>query len=397
MKKGSKGFTLIELLIVTVVIVMLMGIVFRLAGTGGESTKRAITIARLQKLSNAIGGYYAAFGSYPPVPLQGRSRNIYTSVNENGVQAGEEDNVSDNNSFSWKQIQAACRAQPVALTCPFNPHDSSPVNDWIKAMAEAGHAEIGELQLIKEYGGFNRGQRSGDKEHRNDWKCNRNSIFVFGLMSFLLPRYEIMMDGLREIYDSYSDPYGPWATNNRLPFFLDGTRLSEQGGWAQIQNSLGLGPQNSHETGVDLTSDGARLAAKIRNLPSQAACARWMPNLEGIVTFGESRLNQGVFFGVNIMSNRTDDYYLNETTPEKLTKISKDGYSGKAIYLQNVFTVRDGWGNDFYYYSPTPYQSYILWSSGPDGKTFPPWMEAPSGRENEVNGWIKDDIRSGNK
>ena len=64
----------------TVVIVTLMAIVFRLAGTGGESTARAKTLARLQKLSNALSGYYAAFGSYPPVPLQGRSRDIYTEV-----------------------------------------------------------------------------------------------------------------------------------------------------------------------------------------------------------------------------------------------------------------------------------------------------------------------------
>ena len=41
--KKSRGFTLIELLIVTVVIVTLMAIVFRLAGTGGESTARAKT------------------------------------------------------------------------------------------------------------------------------------------------------------------------------------------------------------------------------------------------------------------------------------------------------------------------------------------------------------------
>ena len=98
--KKSRGFTLIELLIVTVIIVTLMAIVFRLAGTGGESTARAKTLARLQKLSNALSGYYAAFGSYPPVPLQGRSRDIYRKVdNYNsdypalgyGIQSGDSD------------------------------------------------------------------------------------------------------------------------------------------------------------------------------------------------------------------------------------------------------------------------------------------------------------------
>ena len=93
--KKSRGFTLIELLIVTVVIATLMAIVFRLAGSGGESTARAKTLARLQKLSNALSGYYAAFGSYPPVPLQGRSRDIYREVDGSlslgyGIQSGDE-------------------------------------------------------------------------------------------------------------------------------------------------------------------------------------------------------------------------------------------------------------------------------------------------------------------
>ena len=86
--KKSRGFTLIELLIVTVIIVTLMAIVFRLAGSGGDSTARAKTLSRLQKLSNALSGYYAAFGSYPPVPLQGRSRDIYTRVDKYGATTG---------------------------------------------------------------------------------------------------------------------------------------------------------------------------------------------------------------------------------------------------------------------------------------------------------------------
>jgi len=34
----------------------------------------------------------------------------------------------------------------------------------------------------------------------------------------------------------------------------------------------------------------------------------------------------------------------------------------------------DGWGNEFYYYSPPPHQTYRLWSAGANGKTFPPWV-----------------------
>ena len=89
MAKGgnNRGFTLIELLIVVVVIATMMGILFRLAGVGGDSQARNNTITRIQKLEYALSGYYAAFGSYPPVPLHG-SRDIFQDVNSHGVQMG---------------------------------------------------------------------------------------------------------------------------------------------------------------------------------------------------------------------------------------------------------------------------------------------------------------------
>jgi len=31
-----------------------------------------------------------------------------------------------------------------------------------------------------------------------------------------------------------------------------------------------------------------------------------------------------------------------------------------------MYTVRDGWGRDLYYWSPPPYQTYDIWSAGPD-------------------------------
>ena len=75
-----KGFTLIELLVVVVILATLMGIVFRLAGCGDESRKRTKTVQRLQRVENALSGYYAAYGTYPPVPLHG-SRSIYLKTN----------------------------------------------------------------------------------------------------------------------------------------------------------------------------------------------------------------------------------------------------------------------------------------------------------------------------
>ncbi len=74
----KKGFTLVELLIVVVVLVTLMTITFRITSVGDESTKRNRTINRMQRLENCLSGYYAAYGSYPPVKLHG-SREIITN------------------------------------------------------------------------------------------------------------------------------------------------------------------------------------------------------------------------------------------------------------------------------------------------------------------------------
>ena len=58
-------------------------------------------------------------------------------------------------------------------------------------------------------------------------------------------------------------------------------------------------------------------------------------------------------------------------------------------------TVRDGWGMDLFYYSPPPYQSYRLWSAGPNQKTIPPWVDVNElTSDNRVTAaeWMADDI-----
>ena len=79
----KRAFTLIELLIVTVVILALMGVMFRLTGIASGASNRETTVYRMQCLENCLSGYYAAFGSYPPVPLQGASRNIFRKTDTN--------------------------------------------------------------------------------------------------------------------------------------------------------------------------------------------------------------------------------------------------------------------------------------------------------------------------
>jgi hypothetical protein len=62
-------------------------------------------------------------------------------------------------------------------------------------------------------------------------------------------------------------------------------------------------------------------------------------------------------------------------------------------------TVRDGWSQDFFYYSPPPYQSYVLWSAGPNKKTFPPWVDLDEFRNQNADHylsamtWMADDIK----
>ena len=117
-KLHKSGFTLIELLVVTVVVVSLMAIVLRLSGIAGGATDQQETVSRMQKLENCLSGYYATFGSYPPVPLQGASRNIYRKVDDKRKTVQTDDNQIDDSSLIWEQVRAACLAQPVAAMCP---------------------------------------------------------------------------------------------------------------------------------------------------------------------------------------------------------------------------------------------------------------------------------------
>lgn len=43
---------------------------------------------------------------------------------------------------------------------------------------------------------------------------------------------------------------------------------------------------------------------------------------------------------------------------------------GTIIYSNDVYSICDAWGNAFYYTSTNPYQSYVLFSVGPDETAF---------------------------
>jgi prepilin-type N-terminal cleavage/methylation domain-containing protein len=384
MKKPSqRGFTLIELLVVTVVVVTLMGIVFRLAGLGGESRARAITIRRMQCLENCLSGYYAAYGSYPPVPLQGRSRSIYSNVDTFGVQNSSDE---EKGSLDATRIHQACRAQPVAALFPFRNNMKGDLEKYCQAIQKfygnntpAKYKSI--FSVIKNPGAIS-------KDDDRDWGASQNGnnvqVFQFGLMSFLLPRYLFMFSGSSAFYKNANQ----WGANNQLPSRLD-TGVPYQN-WNEIFSIMGGNDADGRISNNE--------AGMISNLTSQSVCARWMPNLKGIVTGGST------FYGVNTACSENNDTYLGNIPSGggietyELHIHSPNGYSkggGGDPYILNCMTVRDGWHTDFYYYSDPPYQSYRLWSAGPNRKTFPPWYDINqfSGSDiTTIKDYISDDF-----
>ena len=372
----KRGFTLIEMLIVVVVLSTLMTMVFRLSSIGGDSTARSTTISRKEKLENCLSGYYAAFGSYPPVKIHG-SRDINLEV-INGVQSDNEKTPNwSNEGEAWEQINAACKAQPIACNFPFGKGFS----DYITQMSdEIKNIINGKVQGYEVYWktesnrnkfseGFDDGNTSvgtgnfGQYKDETDWR--NLQLFRFGVMSFLLPRYLIMMGGNEAFYNQFAQ----WGDSNQNPCDpYTGKKMT----WDDLKDYS--------------ESTEKRDTAKVSSIPSQAVTARWMPNLEGVCT----STHHISLFGTSI----TDSSRLNVDNAYSMEIYRPGGESG-GQYMLDYVTVHDGWGNDFYYYSPAPYQRYTLWSAGANRRTFPVWTsrEKLSSQANElIAKWVKDDI-----
>ena len=149
----------------------------------------------------------------------------------------------------------------------------------------------------------------------------------------------------------------------------------------------------------------------ISNLTSQAVCARWMPNFQGIVTTIDQPRYR-FFYGVDVLDQNKP--YLATPGTFDVDGVSGGGGegdrlwgrrlrvfpgggsgSGGSTHLPLSMTVCDGWGHEFYYYSEPPYQSYRLWSAGSNKVTFPPWydLDSFSGEDlNMIHSFISDDI-----
>lgn len=383
----KKAFTLIELMIVIAVMVVLMGFVFRLMGMGSDSHKRTITVMRMQKLENCLSGYNAAFGSYPPVKLHG-TRNINMEVNVHGIQTDNESEPQwGNESLAWNQVQAACRAQPVDCRFPFPSEYSKLVQRISEEMAR--RAESGD-DIFKSYwenesikqrltSRFDDGVtqnigRHSSNKGKTDWRSIQ--LFKFGLMSFLLPRYLVMMNGDQVFFKEYAQ----WTGNNVLPCNpFTGNKFQN---WDDVKHLS----ENSKNNKNDL--------ACLANIPSQAVCARWMPNLAGIC---KANRNYSLF-GINIRDpEEGSELHVENINIQIFSPHGGNSDSTANQYILDGVTIRDGWGSDLYYYSPSPYQRYTLWSAGPNGRTFPPWVsrDGLSGKAKEcIAKWTRDDIIS---
>lgn len=388
----KKAFTLIELLIVVVVLVTLMTMTFRLTSIGADQSNRNTTVTRLQKLENCLSGYYAAFGTYPPVRLHG-SRNYRLKVSDHGIQNtdGEDEDLNwswfnaDSHSVTssqdeeedWLKVQAACKAQPVDCRFPFPQDDrwqslAQAVSDELKRRASTSKDLSDEKKRIFE-NGFTIDLAGSLGPYNNDAEWRDVQIFQFGLMSFLLPRYLVMMDSEPSLYRDHAQ----WTDNNTLP--CDPMTGVAYGSWQALQDKA--------------TSEKARDLAHVANIPSQAVCARWMPNLE-------SQCQCSHDFSLYGVSIRDPNSASSGSIPVSfdLELYSPGGYANDSTsgqYILDSVTVMDGWNRPFYYYSPAPYQTYVLWSAGSNGKTFPPWVsrESLDAKANACVGyWTEDDI-----
>ena len=418
----KKGFTLVELLIVVVVMITLMTITFKLSSVGSDSTARNITVNRLNRVENCLSGYYAAFGSYPPVAAHGYP-NIYLRANSHGIQDPDQENKSiwgwdpekfkkwitsgkdgkyrqPNEEEAWKQVNAACKNQPFDCQFP-STHE---YNEVLKAYSQMYQERVqrnpnGYSQDARQIyanpidnGWTDNPGRHGKNRDKVKWRDVQ--LFKFGVMSYLLPRYLVMMSfgersqgNAKNFADQVfgtgkDDGYAQWTANNTLPHDPFTGELFAS--WGRMFEYVSKGFMNPREY------------AKVSSIPSQAVTARWMPNLEDTVTCGRDL----TFYGIKIKNHKDGTGGLDVSRMDQLTSCvyTPDGYKGNSTsqqYMLDRMTIEDGWGGELYYYSPAPYQTYTLWSAGKNGRTFPPWISRKSLNSTAakcVAAWTEDDV-----
>jgi len=176
------------------------------------------------------------------------------------------------------------------------------------------------------------------------------------------------------VFNGAIDNFRQWTDNNYLPPRMDTGTSYES--WKEFCNVL----DGDDDWQIDL-------------IPSQAACARWMPNLKGTVVSGPERK----FFGVTVAEH--GGMIPEIRSAPSFALYFPGGYNGGSDsrgYPLLHYTVKDGWGRELFYYSPAPYQMYVLWSAGENGRTFPPWVDLSQLNTEQRKiaiYWMSDDIK----
>jgi prepilin-type N-terminal cleavage/methylation domain-containing protein len=326
--KRKNGFTLIELMIVIAVIGILLAATFKLMGVASDARARAVTISRMEKLQNTLSNYHNSYGMYPAVPIY---QNPNLSLIKHDSDTGEALTTSAG------KARTCARAQPMAFEYPTPLMLDDPVED--EQYTTKLQSLVQDVNAIS----INALVDSLDP-NKTSWE--KYKAFKFGLVSFILPRVDVV--GLP------NSKQGP-----TLPVYVKGQwKFNNPTSRAEVEESV-------------------MEKLELQRGLEEGACKRWLPNLEKMLTGYKKNL-----YGIQIATGGGHGLV-------KRGNATLEG-SGNTVYLAHN-TVTDGWGNEFFYYSAPPHQSYRIWSAGPDGNTFPPWETITKQGE----GWIKDDIVGG--
>ena len=240
--KTKDGFTLVEMLVVVLLIAVLAGLIFRMTTMANDRSAKAVTVSRIAKLQAAIEEFYAEYGQYPPVPNY------------------------DNN-------------QPMRFEYPS-------YEQLVTISGKAGNVASAD---------------SGSSDWHESW--GKAPVFTFGLMSFLLPRFN-------DLGDSDFDGFGNFDGGANA-----GRESSTSSKFALNLGSLKQWTGHNSDTKKDNTRD-------------VEACRRWWPYISDILHNGYCEAKGSAVTG-----------YTNLCT-----------------------TVLDGWDHELIYKSSPPYQTYELYS-----------------------------------
>ena len=337
-----QAFTLVEMMVVVALIAVLVGIVFKLMSAAGEKNKQSVTVTRLERLQNALSGYYAEYGSYPPVQQCYQYPGLDKYYDEEGDYSSLQTSDLTSESGRSKAANRAARSQSLAYEYPSL--DSDGLNNYIdQAFKSQGARSAGIV-----FGG----QNFYDDKYKNWLELQ---LFKFGLLSYLLPKASIASGSER----TKEHPY---------------LSLLRSSAW------LGRAVTQSEQNMTD--SDFKKDIITAQTVSEQRTVARWLPNFEKIINGGITQM------GIDM--HQKDTAFMCFT-------VHKSALNG-AYYVLQWMSITDGWGNELYYYSAPPYQSYRVWSSGPDGKTFPPWIPLKDYTyKTEAAKWMDDDIVRSNR